>query len=241
MASTYSANLKVELVGTGDQVGDWGLTTNENLGTALEEAIVGYGAVQFTNDANLTLTLSDSNSSQLARNLFLFVTSTVSLTTTRDLIVPTIEKTYVVHNNTTGSQSIRVKTVAGTGITVPTGKKMILYVNGTNVIEQMDYATALTVGTLNISNQLPVASGGTGLGTLTANNVILGNGTSVPNFVAPSTNGNVLTSNGTTWTSAPIDRFVTGMILLWSGSIASIPSGWSLCNGSNGTPDLRDR
>lgn len=47
-----------------------------------------------------------------------------------------------------------------------------------------------------------VADGGTGLSTLTANNVILGNGTSAVQFVAPGTNGNVLTSNGTTWTSA---------------------------------------
>jgi hypothetical protein len=54
----------------------------------------------------------------------------------------------------------------------------------------------------NVTGTLPVANGGTGLATLTANNVILGNGTSAPSFVAPSTNGNVLTSNGTTWTSA---------------------------------------
>lgn len=56
-----------------------------------------------------------------------------------------------------------------------------------------------TMATLNINS---VAGGGTGLDTLTANNVILGNGTSNPTFVAPGTSGNVLTSNGTTWTSA---------------------------------------
>jgi hypothetical protein len=54
----------------------------------------------------------------------------------------------------------------------------------------------------NVTGTLPVANGGTGLATLTANNVILGNGTSAPSFVAPGTNGNVLTSNGTTWTSS---------------------------------------
>jgi hypothetical protein len=57
---------------------------------------------------------------------------------------------------------------------------------------------------------LTVASGGTGLATLTANNVILGNGTSNPTFVAPSTNGNVLTSNGSTWTSAVPSGITTG-------------------------------
>ena len=56
--------------------------------------------------------------------------------------------------------------------------------------------------TADVTGTLPVANGGTSLTTLTANNVILGNGTSAPTFVAPSTSGNVLTSNGSTWTSA---------------------------------------
>ena len=55
--------------------------------------------------------------------------------------------------------------------------------------------------TLSATTAIPVTSGGTGIATLTANNVILGNGTSAPSFVAPSTSGNVLTSNGTTWAS----------------------------------------
>jgi hypothetical protein len=61
-----------------------------------------------------------------------------------------------------------------------------------------------TNGTKNLvsTGTLGVDQGGTGLTTLTANNVILGNGTSTPSFVAPGTNGNVLVSNGSTWTSA---------------------------------------
>ena len=58
-----------------------------------------------------------------------------------------------------------------------------------------------TATILTSNAAVTVAQGGTGLGTLTANNVILGNGTSTPTFVAPGTNGNVLQSNGTTWTS----------------------------------------
>lgn len=58
-----------------------------------------------------------------------------------------------------------------------------------------------TTGVVTLAGTLGVASGGTSLATLTANNVILGNGTSTPLFVAPSTSGNVLTSNGTTWQS----------------------------------------
>jgi hypothetical protein len=69
--------------------------------------------------------------------------------------------------------------------------------NRVNTSGQLDASTGLF-------NQAPVANGGTGRSTLTANNVLLGNGTSAVNFVAPGTNGNVLTSNGTTWQSTAI-------------------------------------
>ena len=122
MASTWS-NLKIELIGTGEQSGTWGTTTNTNLGTAVEQALVGYGTASFTSDANLTLGYTDSNAPQTFRNLVLNATSTGSLTATRDLIVPTTAKLYYVFNNTTGGQSIVVETSAGTGITIPNGSK----------------------------------------------------------------------------------------------------------------------
>jgi microcystin-dependent protein len=81
---------------------------------------------------------------------------------------------------------------------------------------------------------LGVASGGTGLTTLTANNVILGNGTSAPTFVAPSTSGNLLTSNGTTWqstTPAASSSLPTGALLPYAGATA--PTGYLLCDGSS--------
>jgi hypothetical protein len=134
MASTYSSNLKIELIGTGDQSGAWGTTTNNNFSNVFEQAIVGRGNPNFTADANLTLTYTDTVSSQIARNLYLNVTSSVSLTTTRELIVPTINKTYVVENNTSGGRAITVKTAAGTGITISNGQKVPLYVNGTDVV-----------------------------------------------------------------------------------------------------------
>ncbi|WP_411028694.1 hypothetical protein, partial [Salmonella sp. s60093] len=66
-----------------------------------------------------------------------------------------------------------------------------VYNNATNVVSAVTYLTELTLG-----SALPVGSGGTGLTTLTANAVLLGNGTAAPTFVAPGTSGNILTSNG---------------------------------------------
>ncbi len=73
--------------------------------------------------------------------------------------------------------------------------------------EKLYFKNASGVVKLLAANVTPVANGGTGQSSLTANNVILGNGTSAVQFVAPGTNGNVLTSNGTTWTSAAAPSF----------------------------------
>ncbi len=134
MSSTYSSNLKVELIGTGDQSGAWGTTTNENFVNVFEDAIVGRAIANFPTDADLTLTYTDTVATQTARHLYLNVTSSVSLTAGKSLIVPTINKNYVIENNTTGGQAILVKTVAGTGITVENGQKVPVYVNGADVV-----------------------------------------------------------------------------------------------------------
>ena len=194
MASTYS-DLKIELIGTGDQTGTWGTTTNNNLSVALSEAITGSADVPFSS-ADVTVTLTDTNSAQTARNLRLNLTGTSG--GARNLILGSgcqIEKLYLINNGL--ADAVTVKNTTGTGIAVPAGKSMFVYNNGTNVVDATTYLSSLTLGA-----PLPVASGGTGLATLTANNVLLGNGTSNPAFVAPSTTGNVLTSNGSTWTSA---------------------------------------
>jgi hypothetical protein len=211
MASTYTPSLKIELMATGDQVNDWGTTTNSNLENGLEQAIVGRGVVEYTSDANKTITLTESNSSQDARNLFLYVDTDAltTLTATRDLIVPTIEKTYVVHNDTAGSQSIRVKTSGGTGITIPNGKKALLYVDGTNVIEQLNYLTSAEIGTITFTNPVPIASGGTNATSASAARTSLGLaiGTNVQAYNAglqdisglAKTDGNFIVGDGTNW------------------------------------------
>lgn len=191
MASTYSTNLKIELMGTGDQSGTWGNTTNTNLGTALEQAIVGYGNPVFATDADTSITLTDSNASQTARCLALNVTSSVSLSTTRVLTVPTVQKPYIVRNNTTGGQSITVKTSAGTGVTIPAGKYAWVYTDGTSVVPALDYLPTLALGTA-----LPATSGGTGNSSYAVGDLLFASTTTALSKLADVATGNALISGG---------------------------------------------
>jgi len=181
MASTYS-NLKIQLMATGENSGTWGNVTNDNLGVAIEQALVETATVTFAS-ANVTLTLSNTNAAQTARALRLNLTGTTG--GARDLIVPAIQKPYIINN--TCSDAITVKNPSGAGITVPAGRSYLLYNNGTDVVNGLE--------------GISVASGGTGLETLTAESVVIGNGTDAVKFVAPGSSSNVLTSNGTAWVS----------------------------------------
>ena len=156
MASTYSS-LKIQLMATGENSGTWGNVTNDNLGVALEEAIVGSADVTFAS-GTVTLSLTNTNASQTARNLRLNLTGTSG--GAQDLIVPAIEKVYIVNNGC--ADTITVKNTTGTGIAVPAGKTMYVYNNGTNVLDAITHLTSLTLATA-----LPVASGGTGSTTAT--------------------------------------------------------------------------
>ena len=192
MASTYSP-LKIELIGTGDQSGTWGATTNTNLGTALEEAITGSADVTFAS-GNVTVTLTDVNTTQTARNLRLNLTGTTA--GARQLILGSgcqIEKLYLVNNGC--ADAITVKNTSGTGIAVPAGQSMFVYNNGTNVVDAVTYLSSLTLG-----SALPVASGGSGAATLTG--ILKGNGTSAfsaatagTDYLAPPSGTAILKAN----------------------------------------------
>jgi hypothetical protein len=168
MASTYSA-LKIELIGTGEQSGTWGTTTNTNLGnTALGEAITGSADVAFSS-SDVTVTLTDTNASQTARNLRLNLTGTSG--GARQLILGSgcqIEKLYLINNGL--ADAVTVKNTSGTGIAIPAGKSTFVFNNGTNVVEAANYFPGTASSGANsditslsgLTTPLSVAQGGTG-------------------------------------------------------------------------------
>lgn len=202
MASTWS-NLKFELIGTGDQSGTWGATTNDNIGLAIEQAIGGKADVTMSS-TSITLSLTDTTALQNARALYLNLTGTPGGAAT--LNVPAVQKAYIVYNNTTGGFAVTVKVSGQTGVSVPNGKTMVLYDNGTDVVDAITHLSSLTLG-----SALPIASGGTGSTSTTFVNLATnvtgtlpiangGTGTTSTTFVNLATNvtGTLPVANGGT-------------------------------------------
>jgi hypothetical protein len=232
MASTFS-NLKVELIGTGEQSGTWGSTTNVNLGTALEEAIVGRATANFASDADLTISLTNTNGTQVARNYILNVTGTLSAT--RNLIVPSISKPYIIENNTSGGQSIIVKTSAGTGVTVLNGYRTMVYSNGTNVVQAENYIPTLLVGSLSantITSTIAIANGGTGATTAANARTNL----SVPSLTGTGATGTWgIDISGAAATATSATNATNATRITNSGGWNVTPSGTNLYFNYNGT------
>jgi hypothetical protein len=169
MASEYSA-LKIQLMATGENSGTWGNVTNDNLGVAIEEAIAESADVTFSG-SNVSITLSDTNASQEARNLRLNLTGT-SVASTQALTVPDIEKPYIVNNGLT--DDVEVKNSTGANVTVPAGKTMWVYSTGAGVVDAMNAGENLTglnatnVSSGTLSNARTTASSSNSASTIVA-------------------------------------------------------------------------
>lgn len=202
MPSTYTSSLRLVLPATGELSNTWGTVFNAGATSLIDNAIAGSASITMT---AADYTLSNNNGvADESRSMFLVLGGTPGAS--YNVICPAVSKLYFVTNNTGFAQT--VKTLAGTGISVPNGARMALRCDGTNVVEAVNY-----VGSLTLGSPLAVGSGGTGAATFTANNVLLGNGTSAFQVVAPGASGNVLTSNGTTWSSTaiPLINLATGV------------------------------
>jgi hypothetical protein len=226
MASTYS-DLKIELIGTGEQAGTWGNTTNINLGTALQEAITGSADVAFLS-GDVTLTLTNSNAAQIGRNLRLNLTGTSG--GARNLILGAemqVEKLYLINN--TLLDAVTVKNTTGTGIAVPAGKTMFVFNNGTNVVDAIDnLPSGATVGGVAISTASGTVTSVSGTGTV--------NGISLSGTVTSS--GNI--TLGGTLANVDLTSQVTGTLPAANGGtgITSLGTGVATFLGTPSSANL---
>lgn len=149
MASTFSG-LKIQLMATGENASSWGTITNDNLGTAIEQAIAKSGTVSFSG-VDVTLTYTNTPASQTFRNMRLRLTGTGPAS----LVVPATEKLYIIQNDVL--DTITIKNPTGANVAVPTGKTTIVYSTGAGVIDVVNYLSTLSLGT-----PLAITSGGTG-------------------------------------------------------------------------------
>jgi hypothetical protein len=226
MASTYSPDLRIELIATGDQAGVWGSTTNVNLGTLLESAIAGYTSVSIVSGSQ-ALTANNGVADQ-ARF------ASIALTTTTGapfaVYAPPSPKLYVIYNASAYAAAIYNSTVvgnttpAGTGILIPAGKTMTVWSDGTNFAQQNTYFYAPQLSSAVLGT--PV-SGDFSSGTFTW--------PTIPNATNATNAANVVTTN---WTIA---QSGTTLEFKYNGVVvASLALDGSITSSSNitayGTP-----
>jgi hypothetical protein len=195
MSSTYSPSLRIELIGSGDQAGAWGATTDSNLAYVLDTAIAGYQAVTVTSAAQaLTYVNGPSSSAALNQSVYAMLKFNSASAATA-IYAPPVSKTYIIWNNSGYTITIYNSTVignttaAGTGVAILNGNKVQVWSDGTNFYE---------IQAQNLTGTLAIANGGTG--QITANAAF--------NALAPSqasASGKYLKSDGTNTAFDQID------------------------------------
>jgi len=175
MATTYNNNLRIAEIGTGDQAGVWGNTTNYNLATLLTEAITGVASITIT--GNQALSALDGVTDQARQAALLLGGTPVGAFT---LYVPPTDKIYIIKNSTGQTATISVSTLAngttptgGTTVTIPTGFTAFLYSDGTNIADGLNRInSSLSVtgngefggtGSLKVPTGTSVQRSGTGI------------------------------------------------------------------------------
>ena len=226
MSSSYSSNLRVELIGSGDQAGTWGTTTDNNFAYIFDTAIAGYQAVTVTSTAQaLTYVNGPTSSAALNQSVYAMLKFNSASAATA-IYAPPASKTYIIWNNSGYAITIYNSTVignttaAGTGITIADGKKVLVFSDATNFY---------TIDAANLTGTLAIANGGTG--QVTANAAF--------NALAPSqsgANGKYLKSNGTdtSWDAIDISTSdVSGVLLGANGGTGVANTGKTITLGGN--------
>jgi hypothetical protein len=226
MSSSYSSNLRVELIGSGDQAGTWGTTTDNNFAYIFDAAIAGYQAVTISS-TNQALTYVNGPTSSAALNQSIYaILKFNSAAAATAIYAPPVSKTYIIWNNSSYTITIYNSTVignttaAGTGVAIAAGNKVMVWSDGTNFYE---------VQAQNLTGTLAIVNGGTGQTTANA----------AFNALAPSqsgANGKYLKSNGTdtSWDAIDISTSdVSGVLLGANGGTGVANTGKTITLGGN--------
>ena len=190
MSSTYSNSLRIELIGSGDQAGAWGSTTDNNFGYILDTAIAGYQTVAVAAaDQALTYISGPTSSAALNQSVYAMLRLTTSTAANFAVYAPPVSKSYIIYNNSGYTATIYNSTVignttaAGAGIAITDGNKVLVFSDGTNFY---------TINAANLTGTLAIANGGTGQTTANAAlNALL------PAQTASTTTNKYLKSDGT--------------------------------------------
>jgi microcystin-dependent protein len=217
MPSTYSPDLRIELIANGEQSGTWGTTTNSNLGTLIEDAIAGRASVAVTS-ANQPLTASDGAADQARCAAVDLSIGAWGSPANFAVYVPPVTKLYVVRNtDSTYTATVYCSTVignttaAGTGVAIPPGKSVLLRSDGTNIIEQLNYIA----GNFQINGATTFTGASTFGDTVTLD--------ADPTLALQAATKQYVDAAASS--SSP-----SGALIMWPTGTA--PSGWLLCNGA---------
>jgi hypothetical protein len=167
MPSSYSPLLGIELIQTGEQSGNWGNTTNNNLGTLLEQAIAQQSNITVSG-SSYNLVSTPNGTAYESRSMSLRIIGTLSVSC--NVVCPAKQKLYVVRNATTGGQNIVMTTGTGTTVTVANGATAIVYCDGTDVLDPFTAKVNKTGDTM--AGQLTLPGGGTGFNAATVNQTV---------------------------------------------------------------------